>query len=147
MSVSGIMDQSRNVIVDTLIPPRDLKNGELITGNKYDWSKSILPRKIAVPAGEDGSFLQADSTTETGLRWVKLNLPDESYKQKMEDEIMQLKMQFGKLNDDCVNMKLNEIKNSISNINMNMHGHGGKRRSNKMKIRNRRTHKNHKQRG
>jgi hypothetical protein len=143
MSVSGIMDQSRNVIVDTLIPPRDLKNGELITGNKYDWSKSILPRKIAVPVGEDGSFLQADSTTETGLRWVKLNLPDESYKQKMEDEIMQLKTQFGKLNDDCVNLQLDKIKKSMSNINMNMHGHGGKRRSK----RNRRTHKKQKQRG
>jgi hypothetical protein len=53
--------------MDNMIPPRDLKNGELITGNKYDWSKSILPRKIAVPVGEDGSFLQADPSTETGL--------------------------------------------------------------------------------
>ena len=141
MSVSGIMDTRRNVINDTLISPGNLKNGELITGNKYDWSKSILPRKIAVPVGEDGSFLQADSTTETGLRWVKLNLPDESYKQKMEDEIMQLRTQFGKLNDICVKMQLDEIKKSMSNINMR--GLGGKRHSIKMKIRNKRTHKKH----
>jgi len=140
MSVSGIMDRSTQLIMDNMIPPRDLKNGELITGNKYDWSKSILPRKIAVPAGEDGSFLQADSTTETGLRWVKINLPDESYKQKMEDEIMQLRTQFGKLNELCVKMQLDEIKNSMSNINMP----GGKRHSTKMKIRNRRTHKKQK---
>ena len=143
MSVSGIMDKKRDVIMDYMIAPKNLKNGELITGNKYDWSKGIFPEKIAVPVGEDGSFLQADSTTETGLRWVKLNLPDESYKQKMEDEIMQLRTQFGKMNDLLVNMKLDEIQKSISNINMNMNGHGGKRRS---KL-NRRTHKKQKQRG
>jgi hypothetical protein len=141
MSVSGIMDKKRDVIMDYMIAPKNLKNGELITGNKYDWSKGIFPEKIAVPVGEDGSFLQADSTTETGLRWVKLNLPDESYKQKIEDEMIQLRTQFGKMNDLLVNMKLDEIKNSISNINM--HGHGGKRRSK----RNRRTHKKQKQRG
>lgn len=140
MSVSGIMDTRRNVINDTLISPGHLKNGELITGNKYDYSKSIGPQKIAVPVGEDGSFLQADSTTETGLRWVKINMPDESHKQKMEDEIMQLRTQFGKLNELCVKMQLDEIKNSMSNINMP----GGKRHSTKMKIRNRRTHKKQK---
>jgi len=145
MSVSSIMDTRRSVINDTLISPGNLKNGELITGNKYDYSKSIFPQKIAVPVGEDGSFLQADSTTETGLRWVKLNLPDESYKQNMEDEIMQLRTQFGKLNEFCVKMQLDEIKKSMSNINMM--GHGGKRHSTKMKIRNKRTHKNQKQRG
>ena len=140
MSVSGIMDTRRNVINDTLISPGNLKNGELITGNKYDYSKSIFPQKIAVPVGEDGSFLQADSTTETGLRWVKLNLPDESYKQKMEDEIMQLRTQFGKLNEFCVKMQLDEIKKTMSNINMM--GHGGKRHSKRN-----RTHNKQKQRG
>jgi|LakMenE01Jun11ns_1017448.scaffolds.fasta_scaffold9858364_1 hypothetical protein len=68
MSVSGMMDQSRNVIVDTFIPPRDLKNGELITGNKYDWGKGILPRKIAVPVGEDGSFLDDSACLKSVLK-------------------------------------------------------------------------------
>lgn len=137
MSVSGIMDRSTQLIMDNMIPPRDLKNGELITGNKYDWSKSILPRKIAVPVGEDGSFLQADPSTETGLRWVKINLPDESYQKKIEDEIRELRIQLGKMNDFLIKIQLSQIKKSMENINM--HGHGGKRHSR----RNRRTHKKH----
>jgi TolA-binding protein len=114
-------------IVDSMIPPRVTK-GQLITGNTRE-------QKIAVPVGEDGSFLQADSTTETGLRWVKINLPDESYQKKIEDEIMQLRMQLGKMNDSLFKMQFAQIKKSMENINM--HGHGGKKHSK----RNRRTHK------
>jgi TolA-binding protein len=116
-------------IVDSMIPPRVTK-GQLIAGNTRE-------QKIAVPVGEDGSFLQADSTTETGLRWVKINLPDESYQKKIEDEIMQLRTQLGKMNDSLFKMQFAQIKKSMENINM--HGHGGKRHSK----RNRRTHKKH----
>jgi TolA-binding protein len=116
-------------IVDSMIPPRVTK-GQLIAGNTRE-------QKIAVPVGEDGSFLQADSTTETGLRWVKINLPDESYQKKIEDEIMQLRTQVGKLNDSLFKMQFAQIKKSMENINM--HGHGGKKHSR----RNRRTHKKH----
>lgn len=125
MSVSSIMVNGK--IVDDLIPPRVTK-GQLITGNTRE-------QKIAVPVGEDGSFLQADSTTETGLRWVKINLPDESYQKKIEDEIRELRMQLGKMNDSWFKMQLAQIKKSMENINM--HGHGGKRHSK----RHRRTHK------
>ena len=116
-------------IVDSMIPPRVTK-GQLIAGNTRE-------QKIAVPVGDDGSFLQADSTTETGLRWVKINLPDESYQKKIEDEIMQLRTQVGKLNDSLFKMQFAQIKKSMENINM--HGHGGKKHSR----RNRRTHKKH----
>lgn len=57
-----------------------MSKGELITGGyAYDAEtrKQIESMrhpndldKIVVPAGEDGSVLQADSTTNTGLRWV-----------------------------------------------------------------------------
>ena len=57
MSISSIMVNGK--IVDSMIPPRVTK-GQLIAGNTRE-------QKIAVPVGEDGSFLQADSTTETGL--------------------------------------------------------------------------------
>jgi len=50
--------------------------GELLTGTQpMDWvnkhrPKTTLFSKIPVPPGEDGFVLQADSTTNTGLRWV-----------------------------------------------------------------------------
>jgi hypothetical protein len=63
MSVKDIMGQD-NCICEYYIAPRVTK-GQLVAGNKHS-------QKTAVPVGEDGSFLQADSTAETGLRWVKL---------------------------------------------------------------------------
>jgi hypothetical protein len=63
MSVKDIMGQD-NRICEHYIAPRVTK-GQLVAGNKHS-------QKTAVPVGEDGSFLQADSTAETGLRWVKL---------------------------------------------------------------------------
>lgn len=45
MSVSGIMDRETNTILATMIPPRILENGQLITGNKYDFSNGIRPQK------------------------------------------------------------------------------------------------------
>jgi hypothetical protein len=60
MSLSSILHNGQ--ISHGMIPPRITK-GELITGNQ-------MQEKIPVPAGEDGSVLQADSTTNTGLRWV-----------------------------------------------------------------------------
>jgi hypothetical protein len=77
MSVSGIMDMKKNTILDTMVPPRIVEKGGLITGNNYDWGKGIMPEKVAVPPGENGTFLQADSTTETGLKWTKIPIPDE----------------------------------------------------------------------
>jgi hypothetical protein len=130
MSVSGIMDNTTGLIHDWHIPPL-VSKGELITGANPVGHRN---KKIAVPVGEDGSFLQADSTTETGLRWVKINLPDQT---KIEDEIMQLRMQLGKMNDSWLKMQIAQIKMSMPNINM--HGHGGKKYSK----RNRRTHKKH----
>lgn len=60
MSLSSILHNGQ--ISHGMIPPRITK-GELITGNQ-------MQEKIPVPTGEDGSVLQADSTTNTGLRWV-----------------------------------------------------------------------------
>lgn len=77
MSVSGIMDMKKNTIMDIMIPPRIVEKGGLITGSIYDFAKGIRPEKIAVPPGENGTFLQADSTTETGLKWTKIPMPDE----------------------------------------------------------------------
>ena len=79
MSLSSALDSKTGRISSNLIPPRIAK-GELITGGytfddatrKYvesaKWPNDL--DKIVVPAGEDGSVLQADSTTNTGLRWV-----------------------------------------------------------------------------
>jgi hypothetical protein len=86
MSASAMMARGKNTLEDTLIPPRIVENGGLITGNKYDYTKNIMPEKIAVPPGENGTFLQADSTTETGLKWSKIPIPDEM------DEIMKTAM-------------------------------------------------------
>lgn len=49
--------------------------GELLTGNQsMDWinkyRKTTLSSKIVVPPGEDGTVLQADSTSNTGFKWV-----------------------------------------------------------------------------
>jgi hypothetical protein len=93
------MDRATGTIDATMIPPRILENGQLITGNKYDYRKGIIHQKIAVPAGEDGSFLQADSTMETGLKWVKIAMPtpDEEYKKALEDEVMLQRQQIDAL--------------------------------------------------
>ena len=82
MAVADIMNNMTRRIYARHIPP-DIGKGELITGtNVYNESTRqnrdrILklhssPRddKIPVPPGEDGTILQADSTTNTGLRWV-----------------------------------------------------------------------------
>lgn len=99
MSSSGMMDSETGTIDAMLIPPRILEKGQLITGSKYDFSKGPRPKKIAVPAGEDGSFLQADSTMETGLKWVKIAMPtpDEQYKKVLEDEVMLQRQQIDAL--------------------------------------------------
>jgi hypothetical protein len=94
-----MMDSETGTIDAMLIPPRILEKGQLITGSKYDFSKGPRPKKIAVPAGEDGSFLQADSTMETGLKWVKIAMPtpDEQYKKALEDEVMLQRQQIDAL--------------------------------------------------
>jgi len=97
--MSALMDRDTGIINAMLIPPRILEKGQLITGSKYDFSKGIHPQKIAVPAGEDGSFLQADSTMDTGLKWVKIAMPtpDEQYKKALEDEVMLQRQQIDAL--------------------------------------------------
>ncbi len=52
---------------DRHIPPC-VTQGQHVAGNQHR-------QKNAVPVGGGGPFLQADSTTETGLRWVKLKWP------------------------------------------------------------------------
>lgn len=79
MSLSGALDSKTGRIISNLIPP-EISKGELITGgyvmhpSRRQYLESIKrPNdldKVVVPAGEDGSVLQADSTTNTGLRWV-----------------------------------------------------------------------------
>ena len=64
MSMSSAMNSRTHMFYDSMIPPR-LTKGQLVTGNPRE-------EKVAVPAGEDGSFLTADSTTETGLKWVNI---------------------------------------------------------------------------
>ena len=94
--MSHFVDRRTGIFRGDAIPPSQLKNGELITGNKYDYGNNIWPDKIAVPVGEDGSFLQADSTMETGLKWVKIAMPtpDEEYKTALEDEVMLQRQQI-----------------------------------------------------
>lgn len=94
--MSSMVDPNTQTIYDTMIPPRILENGQLITGNKYDYRNNIPHQKIAVPVGEDGSFLQADSTMDTGLKWVKIAMPtpDEEYKTALEDEVMLQRQQI-----------------------------------------------------
>ena len=71
-------DTSTSQFYPNLIPPY-LAKGELVTGVQMlsearrtylNSSVGYTSDKIPVPAGEDGSVLQADSTTHTGLRWV-----------------------------------------------------------------------------
>ena len=97
--MSALMDRDTGIINAMLIPPRILEKGQLITGSKYDFSNRIFPQKIAVPVGEDGSFLQADSTMDTGLKWVKIAMPtpDEQYKTALEDEVMLQRQQINAL--------------------------------------------------
>jgi hypothetical protein len=72
------IDTRTSQFFPNLIPPYIAK-GELVTGTemlsearrKYLNSSIGYTRdRIPVPAGEDGSVLQADSNTNTGLRWV-----------------------------------------------------------------------------
>ena len=118
MSVSGIMDRETNTILATMIPPRILENGQLITGSKYDFSNGIRPQKIAVPVGEDGSFLQADSTMDTGLKWVKIAMPtpDEEYKTALENEVMIQRQQINAL----INFLTPQINSMIEQKNEKM---------------------------
>ena len=97
--MSHFVDIKTGIFRGDAIPPSQLKNGELITGNKYDYRNKIQPEKIAVPVGEDGSFLQADSTMDTGLKWVKIAMPtpDEQYKTALEDEVMLQRQQINAL--------------------------------------------------
>ncbi len=105
MSASGMMDRRTNRISSSMIPP-EIGKGELVTGGLIiDPARRKLLEslndidKIVVPAGEDGSFLQADSTMETGLKWVKIAMPtpDEQYKKALEDEVMLQRQQIDAL--------------------------------------------------
>ena len=71
-------DTTTSQFYPNLIPPYITK-GELVTGAQMlsearrtylNSTPGYTSDKIPVPAGEDGSVLQADSTTNTGLRWV-----------------------------------------------------------------------------
>ena len=78
MSISGYLDKTHR-FHSNLIPP-EIGKGELVTGGRIidparrQYLESVThPNdidKIVLPAGEDGSVLQADSTTNTGLKWV-----------------------------------------------------------------------------
>jgi len=124
MAYADIMNRETWQILDRYIPPRITK-GQLITGN-------VSEQKIALPVGPNGSVLQADSTTETGLRWV---MPDESHTRTLEDKITRLSNQTNSL----VTTQLAQIQRLMSNINM-QRGASGKKHSK----RNKRTHKRHK---
>lgn len=71
------IDTRTSQFFPNLIPPYIAK-GELVTGTemlsearrKHLNSIGYTRDRIPVPAGEDGSVLQADSNTNTGLRWV-----------------------------------------------------------------------------
>lgn len=107
MSISSATDITGRFF-SNLIPP-EIGKGELVTGGRIidlarrQYLKSVKrPNdidKIAVPAGEDGSFLQADSTMDTGLKWVKIAMPtpDEEYKTALEDEVMVQRQQINAL--------------------------------------------------
>jgi len=78
MSLSSVLDRKTGRIISSMIPP-EIQKGELITGGRYmhpdrrkylEESMSTDLDKVVVPAGENGFVLQADSTTNTGLRWV-----------------------------------------------------------------------------
>lgn len=71
-------DVKTNQLFSSVIPPYIAK-GELVTGVQMlgearrtylNSTPGYTSDKIPVPAGDDGSVLQADSTTNTGLRWV-----------------------------------------------------------------------------
>jgi len=77
MSISSAMDPKTRRFFPSMIPP-EIGKGELVTGGniihperrKYLESIPTDLDKIVVQAGEDGSVLQADSSTTTGLKWV-----------------------------------------------------------------------------
>jgi hypothetical protein len=79
MSASGLISRNTSRFFPELIPP-EIGKGELVTGGRNigqerrAYLESIRLStdldKIVVPAGEDGSVLQADSSTATGLKWV-----------------------------------------------------------------------------
>lgn len=116
--MSHFVDSRTGIFRGDAIPPSQLKNGELITGNKYDYGKNIRPEKIAVPVGEDGSFLQADSTMDTGLKWVKIAMPtpDEEYKTALENEVMIQRQQINAL----INFLTPQINSIIEQKNEKM---------------------------
>ena len=78
MSLSSAMDRRTGRLNPGMIPP-EIAKGELVTGGRIieperrrflESVQSLDNDKIVVPAGENGSVLQADSSTNTGLRWV-----------------------------------------------------------------------------
>jgi uncharacterized ubiquitin-like protein YukD len=78
MSLSSAIDRRTGRLNSGMIPP-EIAKGELVTGGRIieperrrflESVQSLDNDKIVVPAGENGSVLQADSSTNTGLRWV-----------------------------------------------------------------------------
>lgn len=126
MSISSATDITGRFF-SNMIPP-EIGKGELVTGGRIidparrQYLKSVKrPNdidKIAVPVGEDGSFLQADSTMETGLKWVKIAMPtpDEQYKKALEDEVMVQREQI----DALVNFLTPQLNSMIEQKNEKM---------------------------
>lgn len=92
-----------------MVPPRIVEKGGLITGNNYDWAKGIMPEKIAVPPGKDGTFLQADSSTETGLKWAPIPVDTYEYKLALENQISSLKSTMFFLTNELLKQQISEL--------------------------------------
>ena len=92
-------DTTTSQFYPNLIPPYIAK-GELVTGVQMlsearrtylNSTPGYTRDRIPVPAGEDGSVLQADSTTNTGLRWVPHEPIAKSVKHELRTVIQFLK--------------------------------------------------------